>query len=333
MSHPLFTPWLIPGVAALAALGPRPRKPDLRLNLPSVPRNPADACAWLAAKEARFAVRPDNQARILWAAKFGEATPLVFVYLHGYTATWREGAPVHLDTARRYGANLLLTRLAGHGLVTEEPLLDVQAEEWWADAQEALALAGSLGAKVVLMATSSGAPLALRLAALAPERVHALVLYSANIRIRQPGSRLMSWPWGLYVARLVKGGRYNTWDEGPEAARYWYDRSRLEGAVQLQALLDVSTRAQDFKPVRQPLYAAAYYRDARRRDPTVEVWAQRWMFGQVSTPTQAKRFQEFPDATHHILPCDWMNRDWRSVRQGTWDFLEQVVGLKPAVSA
>jgi pimeloyl-ACP methyl ester carboxylesterase len=315
-------------LAVAYALGPRPRIPRLDPALPALPLEPSAAEAWLAAKEAALPVRPDNQARVLWAAAPGEKTPWCLVYLHGYSASWREGAPVVTDTARRYGANLLLTRLRSHGLETSEPLLDLNAQDLWEDAKEALALGRALGAKVVLAATSSGAPLALQLAAKHPALVQGLVLYSANIRIRQPGSRLMTWPWGLQVAQVVKGGRYNRWDQSGEAARYWYQRQRLEGAVQLQALLDACVKPRDFAKVACPTYAATYYRDEAHRDPTIRVWAVRWMMAKLGTPAVLKRYQEFPLAQDHVIACDLMSKDWQGVRQGTWEFLEQSLGWR-----
>jgi pimeloyl-ACP methyl ester carboxylesterase len=310
------------------ALGPRPRRPRLDPALPRLPEGAAQAAAWLSAKEAGLPVRPDNQARVLWAGDPGAVTEWCLVYLHGYSACWREGGPIHANTARRYGANLLLTRLSGHGLESEDPLLDLDADALWEDSKEALALAGALGRKVLIMATSSGAPLALRLAAVHPARVQAMVFYSANIRIRQPGSRLMTWPWGLYVARVVKGGKYNAWKEGPEVSRYWYMRQRLEGAVQLQALLDGTTKARDLARVAQPVYSAVYYRDEGHRDPTIEVSAVRWMMDRIGTAPGLKRYQEFPGATNHVIACDLMNAGWKDVQAGTWSFLEEVLGWK-----
>jgi pimeloyl-ACP methyl ester carboxylesterase len=319
---------LVSLLLAFWALGPRPRRLKLKDALPELPRDAAGAAAWLDAKEARLPVRPDNQARVLWAGKAGAATPWCFVYLHGFSACWREGGPVHANTARRYGANLLLTRLSGHGLMVDDPLLDLDAADLWEDAKEAMVLAHALGQKVLFMATSSGAPLALRLAALYPDQVDALVFYSANIRIRQPGSRLMTWPWGLYVARVVMGGKYNSWHEGPEAGKYWYERQRLEGAVQLQALLDATTKAADFAKVRQPLYSAVFYRDEAHRDPTIVVDAVRSMMSEVGTPDSRKLYEEFPRATNHVIACDLMNKDWEAVQSGTWAFMEGVLGFK-----
>ena len=102
---------LVALLALAYAVGPRPRIPRLDPALPPVPPEPLAAEAWLAAKEAALPLRPDNQARVAWAGAPGEKKPRCLVYLHGYSASWREGAPVIPDTARRYGANLLLTRL------------------------------------------------------------------------------------------------------------------------------------------------------------------------------------------------------------------------------
>lgn len=317
---------LLLGLVLLYALGPTPRIPVLDPVLPAVPPEADEAAAWLDAKEAALPLRPDNQARVLWAGAPGVRTRRVLVYLHGYSACWREGAPVVPDLARRYGANLLLTRLRSHGLETDEPLLDLDAQALWDDAKEALALARSLGDEVVLAATSSGAPLALQLAARHPDKVAGLLLYSANIRIRQPGSRLMTWPWGLQVAQWVKGGRYNRWENGPEAARYWYTRQRLEGAVQLQALLDACVKPADFARVRCPVYSAVYFKDAAHCDPTIRVWAVAWMMDRLGTPPPQRRYRAFPEARDHVILCDLMSQDWRGVGQGSALFLEQVLG-------
>lgn len=313
------------------ALGPRP--PRLRLD-PELPPAPADAFAAAARLEAHedaepLPIKPDNRARVLWAGKPGVRSDWAIAYLHGYSASWREGAPTVPDTARRYGANLLLTRLAGHGLVTDEPLLDLKAEELWRDAKEALVLAGALGRRVVLMATSSGAPLALKLAALYPERVQGLVLYSPNIRIRQALAPLMTWPWGLTVARWVKGGRYNVWEATPEEARYWYPRQRLEGAVQLQRLLDAAYEGDTLRRVVQPVFMGVYYRDAAHQDRSISVAAAREAFARLGTPKERRVFVEYPDAGQHVIACDLSSASWQAVRADTWRFLEEILHLKP----
>lgn len=321
---------LLAALVLAYALGPRAKRPSLDAGLPPVPPDPAAAEARLAAHEAAAgALKPDNQARIVWAGQAGQASEWVVVYLHGYSASWREGGPVHLNTAARYGANLLLTRLHGHGLQVEEPLLDFDADSYWADAKQALALALALGRKVLLMATSSGAPLALRLAADHPDKVQALVLYSPNLRIRNPLAPLMAGPWGLAVARAVKGGLYNQWDPTPEEAKYWYPRQRLEGAVQLQQLLSRCCGPQVLARVQAPLYAAVYYKDERHQDETISVAAVRKAMPLLGTPEGKRRYEEFPQAASHVIACDLTSKDWQGVQAGTWAFMEEVLGIVP----
>ena len=42
-------------------------------------------------------------------------TELALVYLHGFSASRQETAPLSEDLARQLGANLFVTRLSGHG--------------------------------------------------------------------------------------------------------------------------------------------------------------------------------------------------------------------------
>jgi len=85
----------------------------------------------------------------------------------------------------------------------------------------------------------------------------------------------------------------------------------------------------DFARVTCPVYAATYYQDEAHRDPTIRVWAVRWMMGLLGTPGARKRYQEFPLAADDVIACDLMSKDWMGVRQGTWDFLEQTLGWRP----
>jgi pimeloyl-ACP methyl ester carboxylesterase len=305
--------------------GPRTRKPRLDGVLPEAPDSPAAVEAWLQRREAAMPVRPDNQARVVWAGKPGQATELALVYFHGYSASWREGAPVNLNTAKRYGANLLLTRLHEHGLERPEALLDFDAETMWQDAKLALVQARVLGRKVVIMATSSGAPLALRLAGQHPELVDGLLLYSPNIEIRHRFSSLISGPWGLQIARLAKGGKYNEWVADEEVYKYWYRRQRLEGAAQLQALLDTSMSPAILAEVKCPVFIGAFYKDEKVQDETVSVAAIRRMLGQLGTPAAQRTYIEYPDAGSHVIACDLTSKAWPQIQADTWRFLDTVL--------
>ena len=133
------------------------------------------------------------------------------VYLHGFSASQEEGDPVHVEFARAFGCNLYLSRLAGHGIDTIDAMINLTAEELWNSAKEAYAIGKQLGKKVIILATSTGGTLALKLAAEYPE-ITGLILLSPNIAINDPNAWLLNNPWGLQIARLIKG-KYNTSDD------------------------------------------------------------------------------------------------------------------------
>ena len=141
-----------------------------------------DLATWLRERELAVGnVIPGAEACIQFANPIAPArTALAFVYVHGFSATWPETAPVTGRLAAAFGANVLQTRLAGHG--TEPESLATPAEAWLTSLHEAWQIAGHLGDRVVIVATSTGAPLAIWLARLpgVADRLHALLFMSPN---------------------------------------------------------------------------------------------------------------------------------------------------------
>ena len=133
-----------------------------------------------AAVHERRGVIDGAEKRIVWAGEPGERTELVLIYLHGFSATRQEIAPVPEQIAAALGANLFETRLSGHGL-ENDALANVRAEAWLDDGIEALAIGRALGERLVLIGTSTGATLALAMAG-HPDftAVDALVFLSPN---------------------------------------------------------------------------------------------------------------------------------------------------------
>ena len=108
---------------------------------------------------------------------------------------------------------------------------------------------------------STGGTLALLLAAEFPKDVAAVINLSPNIAINEAMIGLLDEPWGIYMARLVKGSKYNEYvPENPEKARYWYTKYRLEAVVELENLVDHTMRPELFKKVRQPVLNLYYYK-------------------------------------------------------------------------
>ena len=60
-------------------------------------------------------IKPNNEARFVWADSTKGKTPYSMVYLHGFSASEHEGYPVHETIAKKYGMNMFLSRLSHHG--------------------------------------------------------------------------------------------------------------------------------------------------------------------------------------------------------------------------
>jgi pimeloyl-ACP methyl ester carboxylesterase len=129
------------------------------------------------------------------------------LYLHGFSASQGEGDPVHRDFAKEFGCNLYLSRLAEHGIDTVERLINFTTEKYWNTAKEAYAIARQLGDKVIIVGTSTGASLALMLAAQHPE-IAGLILLSPNIAIFNKNAWVANNHWGLQLGRIIQGSKY-----------------------------------------------------------------------------------------------------------------------------
>src|SRR5580765_5617952 len=186
-------------------LGPHPAAPAYSQALPPVPPGAAALETYISNSEAQHKLKPNNEARIIWFDSAKTKTEYSIVYLHGFSASQEEGRPIHTNIAKKFGCNLYLSRLAGHGIDTAEPMINLTADELWESAKQALQIGKQLGNKVILMATSTGGTLALKLAADYPADVYALVLMSPNIAINNTKAYLLNNPWGLQIARAVTG--------------------------------------------------------------------------------------------------------------------------------
>ena len=207
-----FLKWAVIVIALLIVgyfLGPKVETPSLNKEFPEVPAELVTLEKFVNDKEkSTDGVKENNEARIIWADSAYTKTPYSIVYLHGFSASQAEGAPIHEEVAKRYGCNLFLSRLYAHGVEKDEPMLELTAEKLIESAKEAVAIAKQLGDKVIIIATSTGGTLALHLAE-GQDDIAAFVLYSPNIDIFDPMSNVLSKPWGLQISRQVKGGNYH----------------------------------------------------------------------------------------------------------------------------
>jgi esterase/lipase len=326
----LISRWLLvaAGILVLYWVGPNPADPVYTNDLPVLSDSPQQLEMYVAEQEKKHPIKPDNQARIVWYNdSLKNTTEYALVYLHGFSASQEEGNPVHRNLAKAFGCNLYLARLAEHGIDTSDALLNYTAEGLWQTAKEAYAIGKKLGKKVILIGTSTGGTVALQLAAAFPE-IAGIILYSPNIAINDPNAWLLNNPWGLQIARLVKGSNFNTAGQDDSTyKKYWNHTYRLEATVQLQELLETTMLPATFGAVRQPVLALYYFKDENNQDKVVKVSAIQKMMQELGTPDSLKRSVAMANAGNHVLASPIVSKDVSGVEKETSTFLQQVMKL------
>jgi len=311
------------------ALGPTPPTPQVNTSPLTVNSNLLELeKEIISSEQANSNIRRDNEARIIWAnPEQKEKTEYSVVYLHGFSASQGEGAPMHTDFAKRYGCNLYLARLAGHGVEQEEAFLDWTPEDFIASAKRAIAIGEQLGEKVIVMGTSTGCTASLYLAGDNPA-IAALINYSPNIDIANENAWLLTKPWGLQLGRLVNGSNYNSWIPTEGTANMVTHKYRLEAGVALKVLLDEIMTEATFNKIKQPLFMGYWYKNEEVQDEVVSVKRMLEMYDQLGTPTEMKRKIAFENGTNHVLASPLWNEDFETVKLETYKFAEEILGMK-----
>jgi esterase/lipase len=316
-------------IVAIYLLGPHPEKPYFDNALPYISyQNSIDD--YVSKMESNFKIKENNEAKIIWADSTKQVTEFAIVYLHGFSASQMEGDPVHRNIAKKFHCNLYLARLAEHGLTGSDAMKNLTAENLWQSAKEAYAIGKKIGKKVILMSTSTGGTLSLQLAANYPE-IAGLILYSPNIEINNPSAPLLNDPWGLQIARMVQGSKFNnvayTHKDFP---KYWNPHYRLEATVALESLIEATMNEKLFKKITQPCLTLYYFKDNAHQDKVVKVAATKRMFSQLSTPDYLKVLKAMPNTGNHVIASPLVSKDVEGVEKETAKFIaEKIIKVIP----
>lgn len=281
--------------------------PPALVNDAVVPELAGDLDRWLAQSERSAglgsALIPDTEKRIRWHKGLsGAKTRYAIVYLHGFSATRQEIAPVGERVADALGANLFETRLRGHGQI-EDPLNGVRAEDWLDDAAEALAIGAAIGDEIVLMGTSTGATLALAMAGHpAFDRVAELVLLSPNFAPSDPNAEFLTWPGGPQLAYLVAGDTRSWTPRNPLQARYWSTTYPMDAVIEMMRLVKY---VRGKLPLRLKQSVLVIYSPADRVVDTDRIATA---FEQIDSPHRhLLRIPSSGDPSNHVLAGDIMS--------------------------
>jgi len=273
-------------------------------------------------------IKPDNESRILWANPDSiSRTEYVLLYLHGFSASPKEAYPINYDFGKRYGMNTYIPRLYGHGIDSETNLLDLTPDKLILSAKDALSVARQLGDKIIIMSTSTGGTLSLYLASENSD-IYGQILYSPNIQLADNSAKILTFPWGIELGKLIAGETLS-YDDSDEVKKYWQSSYSIEGVVNLQSLVENTMIEKTFNKVTQPLFLGYYYKNEEEQDPTVKVSAMLEMFEQISTPKELKREHAFPNVGVHPLSSGIKSKNIEGVRLETFKFAEEILKLIP----
>ncbi len=288
-----------PLLALLAAMGPRGAQQagDAPAATPPLPEALAALPEHLAQRERQVpGLVPGTEKQVV----FGPAGPVqvewAVVYLHGFSASRQELAPLPEDVARALGAHYYAARLTGHGSGSAA-MATGSVAAWKGDALEALAIGRRLGRRVLVIGVSTGAGLAAWLALQPGAREGtAWVLVSPNFGLRDRSSEIVNAPWGPMLARAIVGPEYRFEARNAEHGRYWTTAYPTSALTPLMATVHLARRL----PLED--WQAPVLMLLSPHDQVIDVGAARHAFARMGAAhKQLVEVVDAGDALQHVI--------------------------------
>ncbi len=309
-------------------LGPTPPSPQYNTEIPELP-SIEKLEDFVNLKEAQFHTRPGNEAQIVWLDSNKSKTDYSILYLHGFSACHMEGNPIHMNLAKEFGANLYLARLQEHGLISDNNLENYSPDGVWESAKEALFIAKKLGNKVIVISTSTGSPIALKLAAEYPETVNSLINLSPNFRIKDPMARILNDPWGLQIAGLVIGEKRHVIYENEEAKKYWDTLYSVKSMVSLEELIETTTTEEILNNITCPVLSLYYFKDEAHQDNVVDVSVIPLIHSKMKSAPGKNIHKALSTPGNHVIGSSIQSKDYNIVEEEIREFLISTLELSP----
>ena len=260
----------LPG-SRTGSTAPTPRAPP--------PADLAELDDWLQASEAAVTdLRPGTSKGILWQGADRQRRPWAVVYLHGFSASRLETAPLAEVVGQALQAHVFYTRLTGHGR-GGQAMAEALPQDWMADAVEAQHIGKLLGYRVLLMSCSTGATLATWLGTSAlGSHVAAHVFLSPNFGPKDWRGELVNWPWGRRLVLTMAGERRSWVPESEAEALAWTTCYPTRAVFPMMALVK-AVRDSDLSRFQAPVLV--HYSE---RDETVSPARIKAAFARFGSP-------------------------------------------------
>jgi esterase/lipase len=285
-----------------------------KILLPSI----SELDAWLKRREASIpGIIPGTEKIIYWAHGAGKKTPFSIVYIHGFTASRQETAPVFDNIAKKIKANLFYTRLKGHGR-DGEALKEAKLKDWLYDACEAYTIGNAIGNKVILVGCSTGAPLVTWLAA-DNKNSAALIILSPNFGVADKNANLLLLPGGRLLARMILGKYYTQFEPVNELhGKYWTPRYRSQALHSMMKTVNQIKKI-DLESIKLPVLCVYTENDTALSIPDIIRVFE--LLG-----SERKSIVNLREALDHVLAGDIVSPDTnKKLVSLVMDFLENQV--------
>lgn len=257
--------------------------------------------AYLARVEARVTDRrPGVEKRVLWHGAPEVRTPWAVVYIHGFSATSEELRPLPDKVAQGLGANIVFTRLRGHGR-SGQAMAEASVEGWMEDVAEALAIGHRIGERVLVMGCSTGCTLiTLALHEEMGRAIDGVVLLAPNFRVRDPKAMLTTWRGARYWLPLLAGRERGFTPSSEAHGQYWTARYPSVGLLPMGAAVRAVNR-RAFSDLTTPVLFVFDDRDALVDHTRTREVAALW-----GGPSDIHAVQTGPgdDPGHHVIAGD-----------------------------
>lgn len=308
-------------IIILLAIGPRA---NFQYTLKPV-TIPQQVDQYISASENKYSdIRPGTEKKIFWAnSDSPSTTPFSIVYLHGFSASRQEVAPLCDMLAKQISANLYYTRLTGHGR-SSDAMQEVTVDTLVNDAKEAFEIGKRIGNKVILVGSSTGGTLATWISTQANnDPIAAIILLSPNFGLKRKESELLLYPWGKTILQLLEGDYYSFTPANTLQEKYWTTRYPTNALLSMMGFVDLARRNASYK-VNVP--ALVLYSE---KDKIVDIESIKSQFQQFASPIKKLvAISGSTDPQQHILAGDALSpSSTNEVLQTTLEFLMPIVKL------
>ena len=249
-------------------------------------------------------ITPGTQKQVVWSGERGAQTPLAIYYVHGFSATSEEIQPVPRRLGQQLGANVVYTRLRGHGRSGDD-MAKATVADWMHDFTEGLTAAKRTGERVVIISTSTGSTLVHAAAADAGlmEDVAGLIFVSPNYGLNSPFAGLIGWPAARYWLPVLVGQRRNFEPRNEAHGTYWTTEYPSVAVMPVDALVRAVRKIDPAEFTVPVLFHFAKDDGVVRSDLSLAMVAAWGADAQVSHP----ELTEGDDPLSHVIVGDAMS--------------------------